>query len=346
MLSKEIYELQYIRKLQAQYKKDPNLLERVMFAFGLLEALTKVGMPFIFKGGSSLMLIMERPMRLSTDIDIIVKPGTNVDRYIEKAATIFPFKACEEQQRIGKNKIEKKHYKFTYASPILRHDFYILLDVVFMESPYATLQQKEIRNDLLLTEGIPSNVTIPSAECILGDKMTAFAPHTTGIPLGQNKDLEVMKQMYDVTNLADVISDYDLLLETYDKVVAEETAFRGIENNRETVLRDTIRASACIIGRGATDPDEYPLYVQGAQSLESHVLYGKFNGEVAAVQACKVMYLAASILTRTPFKKILHPEDYIEANISKSRYRKLSFMKKQKLEAYGYLVEAIHLLDE
>ena len=91
MLSKEIFTLDYIRELQKKYKKDPGLLERVMYAFGLLEALTQVGMKFIFKGGTSLLLLTEHPMRLSTDIDIIVEPGTDVEKYIMEAAKIFPF---------------------------------------------------------------------------------------------------------------------------------------------------------------------------------------------------------------------------------------------------------------
>ena len=40
---------------------------------------------------TSLMLILEKPARLSTDIDILVEPGTDVDDYIDKAARIFPF---------------------------------------------------------------------------------------------------------------------------------------------------------------------------------------------------------------------------------------------------------------
>ena len=61
-----------------------------------------------------LMLLLKHPMRLSTDIDIIVKPGTDIYEYIKRAAEIFPFKAQEEQVRIGKNNIEKRHFKFTY----------------------------------------------------------------------------------------------------------------------------------------------------------------------------------------------------------------------------------------
>ena len=43
MIDKKIYDLDYIRELQARYKTDPGLLERVLYAFGLLEALVKVG---------------------------------------------------------------------------------------------------------------------------------------------------------------------------------------------------------------------------------------------------------------------------------------------------------------
>ena len=52
MIDKKIYDLDFIRQLQARYKTDPGLLERVLYAFGLLEALVKVGMKFTFKGGT------------------------------------------------------------------------------------------------------------------------------------------------------------------------------------------------------------------------------------------------------------------------------------------------------
>lgn len=346
MLSREIFTLEYIRGLQKKYKKDPGLLERVMYAFGLLEALAQVGMDFVFKGGTSLLLLTEHPLRLSTDIDIIVEPGTDVEKFVMEAAKIFPFKHHEKQSRKGKNRIEKAHYKFMYASPILKKDFYILLDIVFMESPYAALVEREIQNDILLTTGESSKIVMPSANCILGDKMTAFAPHTTGIPLGTKKELEIMKQLYDVATLSEIFTDQQELWETYDRVVAEEIAFRDIAEDRESVLRDTIRTAACIIGRGCTDPEEYPMYVEGANALDSHILQGKYNGERAAIDACQVMYLAACVLKRRPFVKIGNPERYIAETMAKSRYKKLSYIKKHKLEAYGYLVEAVRILEE
>ena len=84
MIDKSVYEIEYIRELQKRYSADPGLIERALYAFGLLEAIKTVGMPFCFKGGTSLMLILDKPTRLSTDIDIIVEPGTDVDSYIDK----------------------------------------------------------------------------------------------------------------------------------------------------------------------------------------------------------------------------------------------------------------------
>ena len=83
MLLKDNFNMENVQRLRDLTGRDPNLLERVVYAFGLLEASKQAGLPFIFKGGTSLMLLMELPMRLSTDIDIIVKPGTDIDYYIQ-----------------------------------------------------------------------------------------------------------------------------------------------------------------------------------------------------------------------------------------------------------------------
>lgn len=138
MLLKENFSEEYIRSLQKDSKRDPVLLERTVYAFGLLEALARVRMPFIFKGGTCLMMLMDKPRRLSTDIDIIVEPGTDLDDYLEKASAIFPFQMVEEQKRVGKNNIEKRHFKFTYDSPINNKQFYILLDVLFENKSYMS----------------------------------------------------------------------------------------------------------------------------------------------------------------------------------------------------------------
>ena len=52
--------------------------------------------------------------------------------------------------------------------------------------------------------------------------MTAFAPHTTGIPLNVGKDMEIMKQMYDVSILIDHFDNFDEMSDTYKHVAEQE----------------------------------------------------------------------------------------------------------------------------
>ena len=54
--------------------RDKALMEKTIRAFSLLEALARSGCPFLFKGGSSLMLHLNTSKRLSIDIDIICPP--------------------------------------------------------------------------------------------------------------------------------------------------------------------------------------------------------------------------------------------------------------------------------
>lgn len=284
-------------------------------------------------------------MRLSTDIDIIVEPGTDIECYIDEAARIFPFKRSEEQIRIGKNKVEKRHFKFIYDSPIRKSEFYILLDVVFTKNPYSSTICKEIKNEFLIVDGKKSIVRVPDPDCILGDKLTAFAPHTTGVPFGLDKELEIMKQFYDIATLSAIVKNQDAIVETYRKVVAEEIAYRGIDVSKEDVLRDTIHGAVCILGRGSLEAKEYSHYLKGIHSLDSHILHGRYGGETAACQACQVMYVASCLLTGNKVRMIDNTEKYMDFKLGKSKYKKLEYMKKLKLEAYGYLVEAVCLLE-
>ena len=154
------------------------------------------------------MLLLEHPRRLSTDIDIIVEPGTDIDNYIRKAGEIFPFIDVEEHKRVGKNSIEKRHFRFKYLSPRSGREVTILLDILFEEIQYSAIVERPIKNEFLITEGEDLSVIIPDINGILGDKLTAFAPHTTGIPFGVAKELEIVKQLFDCSSLFDAMTDF------------------------------------------------------------------------------------------------------------------------------------------
>ncbi len=344
MIAKENYSEEHIRELQRKSKRDPSLIERTLYAFGLLEALSKVGLPFIFKGGTSLLLLLEKPMRLSTDIDIVVKPGTDMNTYIEEASKIFPFSSQEEQVRVGKNSIEKKHYKFTYASPIQQKPLYILLDVLFEEDNYSEVVTRDIDNSLLLMEGDALSVKIPSIDCILGDKLTAFAPHTTGIPLHQKKDMEVMKQFYDICTMLDVYTNMENVKDTYSKISYAEISYRGRDIQPEDALVDTLQSAITIGARGKVMGDDYPAYVRGARDVRTHIYAEDYSPEIAAMRAPKIIYMVACMLDNESYERYIDVELLVKEFISQDDLKPLKYLRKVSPEAYAYTIMADRVL--
>ena len=344
MLTKDNFTEEYIRNLQSDSRRDPLLLERCVYAFGLLEAITRVGMPFIFKGGTSLMLLLEHPMRLSTDIDIIVRPGTDVDKYIEKASKIFPFVSCTEQKRMGKNNIEKRHFKFIYESPINHRNIYILLGILFGEPGYAQIVERPIKSDLIKVEEPQLQVLVPSVECILGDKLTAFAPHTIGVPLHANKDMEIIKQFYDVLTLIDLAKDYSLVRDTYYRLAPDEIAYRGIDITPEEALIDTFMTAASIASRGKIEKEDYAFYLQGIRDIRNHIYYDDFSAETASKRAPIVMYLAACLLKNQPFEKEMDSSEYKTMTFLSEDIKALKEQKKINPTGYAYAIKADRIL--
>lgn len=115
MISKSNYSKEHLEEVVKKYGGDKGIFERVMFAFGWLQSLVDVNLGFIFKGGMCLLLLLDDPRRFSTDIDIIVKPGTDIDKFIRESGKLLPFETHEEHHRRKENGIEKRHFKFEYT---------------------------------------------------------------------------------------------------------------------------------------------------------------------------------------------------------------------------------------
>jgi len=344
VITKENYSEEHIRQIENENRRDPLLIERTLFAFGLLEALTKVGLSFIFKGGTSLMLLLSRPMRLSTDIDIVVEPGTDIEKYIEKARVIFPFIDGIEQEREQKGRMEKRHFKFIYNSQVNAPDtLYILLDVLFEENEYPIVTRKEIKNDLLLTEGENLLVTMPTVDCILGDKISAFAPHTTGIRFGK-KNLEIMKQFFDVCTLIDEFTNFECVLNSYKRISEREIAYREIKCTPKDALLDSFSAALCIGSRGKILKEDFPNYLEGSRRVTNHIFEKGFNMEKASRIAPKVIYMVACLLTETPFEKVVDARKYNNEILSQEDLLMLKELKKIDPVAYAYVVKADKLM--
>ncbi|MCC8152516.1 MAG: hypothetical protein LIO96_14030, partial [Lachnospiraceae bacterium] len=186
---------------------------------------------------------------------------------------------------------------------------------------------------------------IPSVECVLVDKLTAFAPHTTGVRLNDNKDMEITKQFYDVLTLIDVANDYDKVRDTYFKLVQDEIAYRGIEITGTDALMDTYMTAACIASRGKISGEDYASYLRGIRDVRNHIFYENFSTEVASKRAPIIMYLVACLIKGIPFKKEIDAKDFFDRNFIDSNMKVVREQRKINPVGYAYAVKADSILN-
>ncbi len=104
MIDKTSLSAEWLAEKRRQYKKDPGIIESMIHALYLLDQLKLTGLDFIFKGGTSLILLMEKPLRFSVDIDIIVSPSIAGDKLVAFApcTTGVPYGA-EKERKLSSN---------------------------------------------------------------------------------------------------------------------------------------------------------------------------------------------------------------------------------------------------
>ena len=198
---------------------------------------------------------------------------------------------------------------------------------------------------MLFRSGDSLLVTVPDKNCVLGDKLTAFAPHTTGIPFGIDKELEIIKQMFDCWTLLQEMDDYQTVAAVYNHVAQVEAGYRGLPIQPKDVLLDTIQSCLCIMGRNGIRPDDYRHYLTGINAIQGHIFRGRINGENAGMLACKIMYLAACLLTKADsFERVSDPEAYKDFAFTLKGMKRINYIRSVDPMAYAYLVKALQLL--
>lgn len=326
---------------------DIALLERMIYAFELLGQLTKVDQDFIFKGGTSLILQLPEVKRLSIDIDVI---GSFTEEQFSKVISESVFTSVKEDKREN-NKIPKKHYKFNYVSKLDGLERYILLDVLETNNPYSVITETLIKNQLFNTVE-ELKVKLPSGDDILGDKLTAFAPHTIGVPYGADKSLEMIKQLYDISNLFNIISDIKVVASAYNNIAIIESGYRELKTVTPDFLKDSFQTAAklCRLDfKGSVEDKETLELRRGIRAISGFLLNNDFNFISAKVAASK----AALLSTLLMFPDKVFDLKNLQYNNSRQKLLKdfqlpkelqtLNTLKRTNIEAfyYWYLITTI-----
>lgn len=357
MIKKECFTTAWIERVSSGlHYNDKNLIEKVIRALSLLEMLVKAGCPLTFKGGTSLMLILGKSAhRLSIDIDVICPPGTDIEDYL-KSYSDFGFSGMElveRKQRPGAD-IPKGHSKFFYQIAYrsgTEAQSYILLDVLYEDNHYERTRKVAIDSPFIELEDDPLMVEVPSAEDILGDKLTAFAPNTTGIPYyknGRSCSMEIIKQLYDVGRLFENVTELDITSKAFRRIASVELSYRSLDADLSRVYEDIRNTALCISTRGKAGEGDISLLQDGIMRVKSFMYKQRYTIDNAIIDAARAAYLATLIE-----KGGMKPERYSgnplvikDMSIYPTLTNRLNKLRASLPEAFYYWVKTSELLKE
>ncbi|HDT12300.1 MAG TPA: hypothetical protein ENO01_01440 [Candidatus Marinimicrobia bacterium] len=345
MIDHECFTLEWIQTVRTKIgRADPTLIEKTIYAFSLLGALTQYELDFVFKGGTSLLLVVPNWSRFSTDIDIVTQASEDKLQLIFKdIKSLNQFIRWEENPRTPSG-VPKKHYKFFYQSIVNHREDYILLDVLFEKySSHNIIQTKMATYFLKTTRDI--HVAIPDIHWLMGDKLTAFAPNTIGIPYKSGNALSILKQLFDLGELFRHIQHIKIINGSHQTFLKFQNKYRSTSFSQRDALEDTFNACFLVsqIGfKGSIENEETEILRDGIRKLDSHLINRRFSLNDAKIAASRIAFITAFLIHQkdNPNPEILlfNPQKAVELQKIQlsDRFVKLNRLKTILPEAFYY----------
>jgi hypothetical protein len=300
-----------------------------------------------------MVLLLERLQRLSIDIDIVSESPDAIDlNALQRIAQGSPFMRVEEDKRGGHRLPRRRHFKFFYKSLFSNISQYVMLDVLQESNLYPATQRGPIRASFIETQRV-IEVTLPTVDALLADKLTAFAPNTVGVRLTTNSNMQVVKQIVDVGKLFERATDLTVIRKTYAAICDAEIGYRDKAYTRNQALEDTIETAcqiSCIRLRGASQDQTTTLIDAGLKGIGNH-LFGTFRMDDLKVAAARAACIAA--LIRHPESSLTIDDLRYDPNragelipLSINYAPRLNHLKKINPEAFFYWQKVDMLLNE
>ena len=357
MISGSCYTREHLEAQQALLERgDLNLLDKCIHALALLCNLTQTGMPFLFKGGTSLLLHLPKIRRLSIDIDIISPADdTTLEAAVNQIATLPPFVRHEEDERGVRGLPARRHFKFFYPSAATGNQEYVLLDVVLEGNCNLASVEKPVSCEFLDMEQEVSVQTL-TLEALLGDKLTAFAPHTIGVPFqtaaGISRTMQVVKQLYDIGELFNEINDLAAVKAAYEDSFQLENGYHGARYSMNNALEDTkhVALQICLDGVRGGNPDALITgqIKDGVGRLRDHLIRDRlrWNTDVkimAAKAYLLVTYVGGGVELTSDRLRYVPTEEMLDfvRRYDLPKHPHLNSLKQTVPEAFYYLALAV-----
>ena len=147
-----------------------------------------------------------------------------------------------------------------------------------------------------------------------------------------------MKQLYDVSGLADYVRNVEVLGKTFKIFAETELSYRKNEDlSYNDVLEDVIQTSLCIVSRGVAGNGNFNELQSGIQRVSRFIFSEPFHLEIAITMASKVAYIANVIKCKASevetFETPLQVRDW---NIEEPVWNRLNRFKRTNPEAFFY----------
>ena len=219
----------------------------------------------------------------------------------------------------------------------------MLLDILNEEIQYQNIIEVPIDSLFVELNGTAKPVSVPDFNNILGDKLTAFAPNTTGIPYKKREKemgMEIIKQMYDIGCLVEHADNASVVSSVFSSFAKTEIAYRENKCTIADVLYDIIDNSLEICLRGNHGKANYAILSKGITQVKGFIFSESFHLEKAITYAAKTAYMAVIIkYKQTEIRKFdtKKTREMIAWQIKEPINNKLNKLKKSNPEAFFYL---------
>lgn len=229
------------------------LAEQAAHCLELVAELVDAGLSFQFKGGNSLLLVLDAPRRFSIDVDIATdEPRERIEACLDEAVKKHGvFIKWTKRQHKTKPWLPLASYYCFYTSHFVSDDeAFIMLDAQLTRSPYATKFVPVKCGNLFVSD---VKAEIPLASSIIGDKLLTLGPATLGIPFGKGKEAQRLKHVFDVSLLLRTKPSLAAIRESFIACMHHENKLQEKSIALTDVLNDTIALCESTPRNGQTE---------------------------------------------------------------------------------------------
>lgn len=226
----------------AHHRSAPaDLAELAVHCLELVAELADEGLQFRFKGGNSLLVLLEDPKRFSIDVDITTEePRDAIDAAVESVVKRHGvFTRWQKRQHKTKPWLPMVSYEIFFRSQFAASgESFIMLDAVLHNTRFDTIQKTVACGDLFYCS---RTCELPSISSMVGDKLLTLGPNTLGIPLGKKKEAQRLKHVYDVSLLARRKVSLGGIRRSIESCMAQENRIQEKAFTLAEVYEDTVR---------------------------------------------------------------------------------------------------------